>query len=689
MKRPWQIWTIFTVALAVVLCALGWMTAQAVRLEQVERERDRQDTIALRKNARDEKIALRQSESEANVGPALWLMDSLLAAELAQQSAWPPLAYRAVYREGSALGSPLLLARSPYTLLHFEIAADGQVTSPQVPPPAMWPHARLLGVSTVRLEASKRRLDDMRLWADHDRLLAALPHEMISLRDSVALNEPAPSPAPSLGNVTALPTNSPIKPSGIPANPFDQQTDLLANQQRRDARGRKGLESRRRVNGEFVKNSTRQQRFVQGQYQPQSQSQFSAQAASPQAPQQQSTAPSLPQQLAATDDPGVNALAPPGITPGNFARINSAVDSVTLASIREGIGKPLWIGESLVYARRVEIGGKQYVQGCLLNWPAIEMRLLAEIADRLPDAKLERMDGDPGDGRALAMLPVKLVVPQIVVPPIVEPPLATASIPVEIIIAWGGVLLAAIAVAGLLLGVMTLSERRAAFVSAVTHELRTPLTTFRMYAEMLAEGMVPDEADRQHYLRTLQNEADRLTHLVENVLSYARVERGRPGGRVNDFHVLPLLKRIANRLDDQVSRAAMQLVVDDADASNDILAHADAAAVEQIVVNLIDNAAKYAAGGDDGRIHLQATIDTGTVEITVRDHGPGIDRKEARRLFRPFCKSAKDAAHSAPGVGLGLALSRRLASAMGGSLRLDESDSDGACFVLRLPTGSA
>ena len=76
MKRPWQIWTIFSVALAVVLSALGWMTSQAVRLEQVERERDREETISLRKNARYEKIALRDSELEENVGPALWLMAS-------------------------------------------------------------------------------------------------------------------------------------------------------------------------------------------------------------------------------------------------------------------------------------------------------------------------------------------------------------------------------------------------------------------------------------------------------------------------------------------------------------------------------------------------------------------------------------------------------------------------------------
>ena len=69
----------------------------------------------------------------------------------------------------------------------------------------------------------------------------------------------------------------------------------------------------------------------------------------------------------------------------------------------------------------------------------------------------------------------------------------------------------------------------------------------------------------------------------------------------------------------------------------------------------------------------------------MRDHGPGLPPRAIRRLFRPFSKSAHDAAHSAPGVGLGLALSRRLARALGGDLRLDENGPHGACFVLTLP----
>ena len=79
---------------------------------------------------------------------------------------------------------------------------------------------------------------------------------------------------------------------------------------------------------------------------------------------------------------------------------------------------------------------------------------------------------------------------------------------------------------------VTLSERRGAFVSAVTHELRTPLTTFRMYAEMLADGMVPDAASsgRSTWTRCASRPTG-LSHLVENVLQYARLERGRPGKR--------------------------------------------------------------------------------------------------------------------------------------------------------------
>jgi signal transduction histidine kinase len=348
--------------------------------------------------------------------------------------------------------------------------------------------------------------------------------------------------------------------------------------------------------------------------------------------------------------------------------------------------KPLWLDGELVLARRVAFGGREYVQGCLLDWPAIRRWLVGSIEDLLPGAELEPIAGaaSEGEGRMLAALPVRLV-----------PGLASVSdagpaspLRLTLAVAWGSVLLAAAAVAGVVGGVLRLSQRRAAFVSAVTHELRTPLTTLHMYTEMLGEGMVSDPARRQEYLITLRAEASRLTHLVENVLAYARLERGRAGGRVEPIVLDRLIEPIRTHLADRAAAAGMELVVEADDSVRAATVRANPSAVEQILLNLVDNACKYAAAAVDKRIHLIATRDGDGVRLGVRDHGPGIPQPAARRLFRPFHKSAREAANSAPGVGLGLALSKRLAQNMGARLGLDRAVADGACFVLSLPAVS-
>jgi len=357
---------------------------------------------------------------------------------------------------------------------------------------------------------------------------------------------------------------------------------------------------------------------------------------------------------------------------------------------RDAVMKPLWVGDVLVLTRRVLYDGKTYLQGCWLDWSGMRQWLLTSVENLLPDANLEPLSGDSGDAgsRRLAALPVVLG------PGELGSEIVAVSSPVliSLLVAWGCVILAAAAVAVLLLGVMTLSERRAAFVSAVTHELRTPLTTFRMYSEMLAKGMVSDESQRTRYLSTLYTEAERLSHLVGNVLAYARIEKnGRAKERLETVGIRDLLDRTQDRLAERAAQADMQLRVTTPSESQagtpPVSARVDTAAVEQILFNLVDNACKYASPGSRGTINVQAEADPGRINIQVQDSGPGISRREARRLFRPFSKSASEAANSAPGVGLGLALSRRLARSMGGELRLDPTVKDGACFVLSLPRG--
>lgn len=378
----------------------------------------------------------------------------------------------------------------------------------------------------------------------------------------------------------------------------------------------------------------------------------------------------------------VNADAQSGSSPSAAQKAVAAP-----AKVIEGVMQPLWLDGALLLARRVDISGETYVQGCWLDWAGIRDDLLREVRELLPDARLEPVRAGNGSGtaRMLATVPARLIadgLPRL-------PKRGWSPIHVAVAIAWACVLIATVAVGGLLVGAVRLSERRGDFVSAVTHELRTPLTTFRMYAEMLAEGMVPDEAKHTHYLHTLRGEADRLSHLVENVLAYARLERHRSPRQAEAVRVGDFFDRVAVRLSDRVARAGRELVASDGDGVADVAVRADVSVVEQILLNLVDNACKYGTSPSDPRIHLDARRTDGTVELRVRDHGPGVQPEEVAKLFRPFSKSAREAAHSAPGIGLGLALSRRLARDLGGNLRLDTDVSDGACFVLELPSESA
>jgi len=349
---------------------------------------------------------------------------------------------------------------------------------------------------------------------------------------------------------------------------------------------------------------------------------------------------------------------------------------------RIGILMPVVVGENLLLARQATVGRQVFVQGAWLDWTNIRNDLRQRISDLLPEATFAIHREDSTEpGHLLASLPVHLVPGS----PPVYPATGLSPVRLSLIVAWGAMILAAAAVATLLRGVVTLSERRADFVSAVTHELRTPLTTFRMYAEMLAEGMVLDEGRRRQYLDTLRIEADRLTHLVENVLAYARLERGGLGNRIQRVSGEQLLSAATTRLGDRASQAELELSieVDPTAASAHVMA--DPSAVEQILFNLIDNACKYASRGNPPTIELRVVVVEERFILRIRDHGPGLSSADQRRLFQPFRKSADQAATSAPGVGLGLSLSRRLARDMRGDLLFDATETRGAVFELRLP----
>ena len=268
----------------------------------------------------------------------------------------------------------------------------------------------------------------------------------------------------------------------------------------------------------------------------------------------------------------------------------------------------------------------------------------------------------------LASLPVRLVPGE--APEEQEPGWSTVRL--SLLIAWSCLALAAVAVGLVLHGALALSERRGTFVSAVTHELRTPLTTFRLYTEMLDEGMVTNADSQRSYLKTLRAEANRLGHLVENVLAFARLERGYASAGRETLPFAEILERLVPRLAARAEQAGMELVVGSENC--DACLRMDLSVVDQILSNLVDNAIKYAASASDRRVHLNASLAGRWLVMTVRDHGPGL------RALGSFaaCSGYFPSRHRTPlnprlGLGSAWPWSRRLARSLGGILRLLEN----------------
>ena len=390
-------------------------------------------------------------------------------------------------------------------------------------------------------------------------------------------------------------------------------------------------------------------------------------------------------------------MHPPDPAGRSFSGANQLRRAVTAGIQEVGPLAPVWVGEALFLVRRVHrAAGEDWIQGVWLAWPEWSQELAAQVSDLLPSPMLQPIRGDltGGEDRRLVGLPLRLDAGATELPRWDEGMSHRGWTPTRmaLVLAWAAMLAAAAAVAWLLYGSLQLSERRAAFVSAVTHELRTPLTTFQLYSEMLADDMVPDAGRRRSYLEVLRAESVRLGHLVENVLAYSRLERGRTQRPRETITVAALLARIRERLDQRLAQADMTWVMlPEPGTRESPRVVVDVGLMEQVWFNLVDNACKY-AGPKASTAPLSRQLEVSVVALPrrrvglrLRDHGPGFPPEMRRQLFEPFSKSAEQAAGRVPGVGLGLSLCRQLMRSQGGDLILESTGSDGSVFCIQLP----
>jgi len=329
----------------------------------------------------------------------------------------------------------------------------------------------------------------------------------------------------------------------------------------------------------------------------------------------------------------------------------------------------LWIDDALVVARRDP--GTERASLIEVDRRALAERLLAEVADLLPDAELVP-PAAAADDRQLAALPLALL-PGERLPDFSPPPhIRTRSLAVGAALAIAVVALLALAV-----GTLRLARRRSAFVAAVTHELRTPLTTLRLYGDLLDRDLMP-EAERAAAITTMREEADRLAVMVDNVLAFARLEGH---SQALEEHALgDLLAEQRERLAARLAAAGLELDWQVAEGPGPTM-RLDPAALTHILHNLVDNAAKYASDGDPPRVAVELAVSARTATLRVCDHGPGVPAAARAGLFTAFRRGAD---HAQPGIGLGLALCRELARRMHSRLAYEARDR-GACFALELP----
>ncbi len=223
--------------------------------------------------------------------------------------------------------------------------------------------------------------------------------------------------------------------------------------------------------------------------------------------------------------------------------------------------------------------------------------------------------------------------------------------------------------------------QKTSFVSNVSHELKTPLTTIRMYAELLSEGRIKDPEKGRHYLHVIVAESRRLTRLVNNVLDFSRLEQGRKTYRLEDLDAADCLRDIveAHRL--RVQEAGMWLDTDIPNA--EVFVRADRDALEQVILNLVDNAVKYGVEGAELRLVLRQHDDH--AEIRVSDRGPGIPASHRSSIFEKFHRVDDSLTARRQGSGLGLNIARRIMRDLGGSVLYEPREAGGSTFIVRMP----
>jgi len=226
-----------------------------------------------------------------------------------------------------------------------------------------------------------------------------------------------------------------------------------------------------------------------------------------------------------------------------------------------------------------------------------------------------------------------------------------------------------------------LENTRQEFVANVSHELRTPLSLIKGFVETLIDGAKDDPELSARFLRTIEKHTDRLTYLIEDLLTISRLESGQI---IMNLHEVELRAEVAQVLDDLQARAAEKKVTLLNEVPAELEVRADSDRLQQVLFNLVENAIKY--GRAEGTVVVGGKIGAdGKAEAWVQDDGPGIPPDAVDRVFERFYRVDRARSRETGGTGLGLAIVKHIVQAHGGEVRVETELGQGTTFFFTLP----
>ncbi|HEX9106396.1 MAG TPA: PAS domain-containing sensor histidine kinase, partial [Longimicrobiales bacterium] len=242
---------------------------------------------------------------------------------------------------------------------------------------------------------------------------------------------------------------------------------------------------------------------------------------------------------------------------------------------------------------------------------------------------------------------------------------------------------AALALASTVLYEQALSANRAKgnFLAIMSHELRTPLTAIMGYTDIMQAGIAGELSQRQReYLERVMASARHLLHLIDEILTFSRLEVGRERTRYQRVPLRDFTEKTANLVKPAMTQKQLRFVVETPPA--EIYAETDPEKVRQVLLDVLFNAAKFTPVG---RVTLRVRLENGTVAFEVEDTGIGIERENLQRIFEPFWQAEEAMTRRAGGTGMGLSVAQRLTHLLGGEIDVRSVSGRGTTVTVRIP----